>query len=231
MKRLVTVFLLLTVTAIIPTPPLFAQNPAAVITEISGTVELKISAAAAWVAAKTGDRINTETIISTGFKSTALIAIGDSIITVRPLTRLSMEELIRQNNEETINVKLRTGRVKVDVKPPAGGKTNFSVQSPSSTASVRGTAFNMNTTSITVTEGTVNFASSNYASQAVTVSAGESSMIDPDTGKALTPMKTAETAFALPLLPGETEGTGTGTRIRSQSSTGNLELEIEIKLR
>ena len=66
----------------------FAQS--GIIREISGTVEIKASGTASFVSANTGDRINEDTVISTSFKSTALVEVGSVLIAVRPLTRLTL---------------------------------------------------------------------------------------------------------------------------------------------
>jgi len=133
----------------------FAQN--GVIKEMAGEVELKAAGASVFTAAKTGDTIAPDTIVSTGFKSTAIITVGSSTITVRPLTRLSLTEIRAAAGSEKINVNLQTGRLRVDVKPPAGTTANFTVQSPSATASVRGTSFDIDTNNLTVNEGKVAF--------------------------------------------------------------------------
>jgi len=52
---------------------------------------------------------------------------------------------------------LQSGRVRVDVNPPAGSKASVSVSSPSATASVRGTSFYFDTMNVRVREGTVAF--------------------------------------------------------------------------
>jgi hypothetical protein len=183
----------------------FAQASEAVIREMTGTVELKANASAAWVAAKAGDRIGKDTIVSTSFKSTAVIAAGNSTIVVRPLTRLSLAELITQNETETVNVSLNTGRIRVDVNPPAGSRANFIVQTPSSTSSVRGTAFDMNTVNIQVHKGAVHYRAANgtFNNRSVIVNAGQESRIDTITNSAVPPMTAAETARGLPDLPGQ----------------------------
>jgi hypothetical protein len=184
---------------------LFAQNTEAVIKEMTGTVELKRSGSASWAAAKAGDRIGKDTIVSTGFKSMALLVVGNSTITVRPITRLSLAELMNQNETETINVNLATGRVRVDVNPPAGGRANLTVQTPSATASVRGTAFDMNTVNIQVQKGAVDYMAANgtFNNRPVTVTAGQESRIDTITNNAVHPITAAEAARNLPDLPGQ----------------------------
>ena len=147
--------ILLTVITLLCGAALFAQTGR--IKELAGTVELKHAGAAAFVPAKAGDAVPKDTIVSTGFKSSALIEAGSSVITVRPLTRLSFAELASSGGTETINVNLQTGRVRVDVNPPVGTRTVMSVRGPSATASVRGTSFEFDTYSITVLHGKVAF--------------------------------------------------------------------------
>jgi len=134
---------------------LFAQN--GVIKELSGTVELKPAGTSDFIPAKAGDPVAKDTIVSTGFKSSALIQMGSSLITARPLTRLSLAELSSSGGTEVINVSLQTGRVRVDVDPPAGTRTSMAVRGPSATASVRGTSFEFDTYSLNVLKGKVAF--------------------------------------------------------------------------
>jgi hypothetical protein len=219
MKQLV-IFVLLTLSAGV----ISAQNAEAVIKEMTGTVELKRSGSADWVAAKEGDRITKDTVVSTGFKSIAVIAAGNSTITVRPLTRLSLAELLTQNETETVNVSLNTGRIRVEVNPPAGGRANFTAQTPSSTASVRGTAFDMNTVNIQVLRGAVNYrAESGTLNRPVIVTAGQQSWIDTVTGSAVHPITAAEAMRTLPALPGQiaVQSSGNGARLEV---TGGLEM-------
>jgi hypothetical protein len=198
MKHLV-IFILFTLSAGL----ISAQNPEAVIREMTGTVELKSSGSSDWAAAKVGDRIVKDTIISTGFRSAAILTVGNSTITVRPITRLSLVELMNQNETETINVNLNTGRIKVAVNPPTGSKASFTVKTPTVTASVRGTKFNMNTTNLHVEEGSVNYrpVGGTFA-KPVIVNAGKESWIDTGTGSVVHPMAAAETVRSLPDLPG-----------------------------
>ena len=133
----------------------FAQN--GVIKEISGTVELKAAGASAFSPATAGAQVKADTVISTGFKSTALVEVGSAVIAVRPLTRLTLTEISASQGTETLNMNLQAGRVRVDVSPPAGAKASLSVSSPSATASVRGTSFYFDTMNVRVREGTVAF--------------------------------------------------------------------------
>jgi hypothetical protein len=64
-------------------------------------------------------------------------------------------------NAENVSLNLDTGRIRVDVSPPAGNLTNFTVRSPNATASVRGTSFEFDTVNISVDEGRVIFTGNN----------------------------------------------------------------------
>ena len=184
----------------------FSQNTGAgVISEITGTVELKHAGSSDFIAAKPGDTVAQNTVVSTGFKSSALITIGSSVITVRPLTRLTLGEITASSGTETINVSLQTGRVRVDVNPPAGTRANMTVQSPVATASVRGTSFEFDTQTVTVLNGTVAFQGS--SGKPKMVNAGSVSQVT-DNGRATDPAET----HAAELQPRALAGSETGFR-------------------
>jgi hypothetical protein len=191
MKKMTLIITLFCLTAV-----LFAQS--GVIRELTGEVSLKAAGSSSFRAASAGDTVDANTIVSTGFKSTALIAVGSSIIAVRPLTRLSLSELQSTAGTETLNVNLQVGRVKVDVNPPAGTRADFTIRGPTATASVRGTSFEFDTVNLSVSEGIVAFQGSNGA--VVPVSAGASSSVASADGKAADPVETT-TADLLPPAP------------------------------
>jgi hypothetical protein len=153
---------------------LFAQAPEAFIQELSGTVEVRLSESSQWVPAGEGMRLEQSSIISTGLQSSATIVIGRSKIMVRPLTRLTIEELSALQDTEQVELFLRAGKVRAEVTPPASGRTNFTVRSSQATNSVRGTAFEFDTMRVIVEEGRVWFVPSAGGSAAL-VRAGESS--------------------------------------------------------
>ena len=201
----------------------FAQS--GVIRELTGEVELKPAGASAFVPAVAGSPVALDTIVSTGFKSTAIIAVGSSVITVRPLTRLSLAEIQSTSGTENINVNLQAGRVKVDVKPPAGTRTNFTVQSPSATASVRGTGFEFDTFNLKVNEGKVAFQGKN--GMPMMVHAGRTSHVGRD-GNAVNPVETEKGSLEPPPVAGPETGGGTGGAL-SSSPEGELDLALSYK--
>jgi len=164
-----------------------------VIKELSGIVEIKRPGTAAFVPAKAGDALTRDTIVSTGFKSSALLTVGSSTIAVRPLTRLSLAELSESSGTETINVNLQAGRVRVDVTPPAGTKTNMTVRSPSTTASVRGTSFDLDTRTLSVNHGKVAFKGNKGGT--MIVNTGSTSKLG-NNGKVADPIETNTVALS-----------------------------------
>jgi hypothetical protein len=178
---------------------LFAQEAGeALIREISGTVEVKAPGAAAWAPASRGQALELGAFISTGFRSSALIAVGNSTLSVQPLTRLSLEELVRAGNAEKVDLNLRAGRVRANVRPPEGGTTEFTVRSPTATASVRGTIFEFNGTELRVAEGRVHL--SGDGRNGAFVGAGQLARTDTETGRTVGAAETAREALA-PVIP------------------------------
>ena len=151
-----------------------AQAPTARIQELSGTVEVRLPGSSQWVSASVGMDLEQSSVISTGLQSSATLLIGQSRIMVRPLTRLSIEELSTQQDTEQVGLFLRTGKVRAEVTPPQNGRTDFTLRSSQATNSVRGTTFEFDTVRLTVEEGRVWFAPSAGGSSAL-VRAGESS--------------------------------------------------------
>jgi hypothetical protein len=180
---------------------LYAQAPEAFIRELTGTVELKPAGQTEWIPAQTGDAIAGSTTLSTGFKSTALIVAGNSTLMVRPLTRLSLEELLSRDGTEILRVGLRTGRAQANIQPPVGGKIDFTIRTPMATASVRGTVFDIDPLSLRVREGSVRYEAAGTIRPAL-VKAGQNTWVDTNTGGALNPLTAAEASRALPALPG-----------------------------
>jgi len=182
----------------------YAQN--GVVKELSGTVELKPAGAAAFTPAVAGAQINADTVISTGFKSTALVEVGSAIIAIRPLTRLTLTEISASQGAETINMNLQAGRVRVDVNPPAGIKASLSVTSPTATASVRGTSFYFDTMSVSVLEGTVAF----KGNTGYTVQVGAGSFSTVSAYSVATVPQTNSSSGLVPSSPAGYDATTTG---------------------
>jgi hypothetical protein len=176
-------FTLLVICALAVLPAqIWAQD--AVIQELNGKVEIKVPGKD-WVNAVEGQTLENAAMISTGFKGTALIVLGNSLLTIRPLTRLTLEEIRERQSDggvnEKVNLEMQTGRVRADVNPPAGGKIDFTVRSPSATASVRGTVFEFDGKQLSVRRGKVALTGGDGAS--VYVSEGHQVATNVETGR------------------------------------------------
>jgi hypothetical protein len=182
-----------------------ASGGAAFFRDIRGTVETKAPGEAVWVKAAEGDRIENNTLISTGFNSTAVLVLGDSVLALHPVTRLSLEEIIRDGDGEQVRLYLRTGRIRADVKPPAGLNTDFTVRSPVVTASVRGTAFEFDAENLRVEEGRVVYSLAN--GRETSVAAGDTSYVDEPGGTLIRPFEAAAELLS-PALPVGSGSTG-----------------------
>ncbi|RKX76659.1 MAG: hypothetical protein DRP87_11250 [Spirochaetes bacterium] len=133
--------------------PGFTQQSAK-ITDITGKVELK-SAGADWLPARVGMEVSVGTIVSTGFNSSAVLDLGSSVINVKQLTRMTLEELIQKEGTINTSLFLRVGEVKANVKSVEGLTHDFTLKSSTSTASVRGTEFEYDGFVVKVVDGVV----------------------------------------------------------------------------
>jgi hypothetical protein len=199
----------------------YSQN--GVITEIVGDVEVKSTSASAFSRASVGTQITQDTIVSTGFRSTAVITIGSTTLTVRPLTRLTLAEIQSSSAEENLNIDLETGRVRVALKPPAGTKANTTVQTPSATASVRGTEGEIMDGNVEMDNGRIIFQGKDGLS-VVLSSEGSSSTLNPD-GGAITPsdVKTGGMTPSGPIGAGSSGESAPGA---ITNTTGNIGFDI-----
>jgi hypothetical protein len=131
----------------------------AVLGSVSGKVEIQNPGEQAWQTATDGMEVPLRATISTGFDGRAVLKLGASTVTVRPLTRLRIDELSTQNNVTKTNLAMPVGRIRAEVKSTDGTKNDFTVHSALSTAAVRGTGFETDGVHLTVFESFVAFLS------------------------------------------------------------------------
>jgi hypothetical protein len=170
MKRFALVLLLIA----LATLPAVAQITA-VVEDTTGKVEIRLPGSS-WQNARAGMQVPTGATISTGFNSEAVLAIGDSVLTVDALTRMALDELIQSEGLVKSSMNLNVGRVSANVQTAEGLNSDFQVKSPLSTASVRGTIFTFNGNTIEVNEGVVTI--TNSLGQTRRIVAGNSSTTD-----------------------------------------------------
>jgi hypothetical protein len=186
-----------------------AQTLEARFLEVTGTVETREASSGGWSRAAPGGLIGRNTVISTGLKSSAVIALGSSRLEVRPLTMLTLEELTQRGNAEETTLYLRTGRVRASVTPPTGRSVDFTVGSPTVTASVRGTSFEFDGRRLQVENGQVLLAGT--GGQRIYVAEAQQSYVDENNQNRIVPPFEAEAALLRPVIP-ELNSTGAGVR-------------------
>lgn len=170
MKKTIPALVLLIIFSI----PTFAAVQA-VVKETKGKVEIKLPLKK-WQPARRGMVVPKNALISTGFHSTAVISMGKTILQVKQLTRLKLEELIEKQGTVSTKLFLRVGKIRATVKSSSGLRQNFKLKSPVSTAAVRGTDFDYDGINLKVKEGVVQFF--NLLSQRRDIAAEEQSETD-----------------------------------------------------
>ena len=130
-----------------------------------------LGAQQAWVPVKAGMSLGLGTTISTGFNSTAVLELGSSVLQVKPLTRLRLNELVAREGTVTTDLFLQVGKIRAEVKSAEGLAQDFKVKSPVSTAAVRGTGFEYDGYELYVFEGTVTY--TNLTGQSRSYAPGE----------------------------------------------------------
>ena len=125
-----------------------------VVTYIKGKVEVQRNQN--WVTLNVGDTINKSEMISTGFQSEVKIKVMDSVLSLGPVTRISLQELSSTQEKDKINIYLNTGTIRTKVNHTDNKRVSCQVRTPIGVASVRGTDFSVDDSNIiSVFEGKV----------------------------------------------------------------------------
>lgn len=107
---------------------------------ITGEVELTPGAGGDPRPLSTGDRIEEQDRIYTGFDSTAELRFSDgTVVVVRELTDMKVGSFRVGDEAASTRLWLRAGEVDAHVRPLARGQNDFRIQTPTTTCSVRGT--------------------------------------------------------------------------------------------
>ncbi len=99
-----------------------------------------------WKALAPGDVLNKGAVIQTGFKSELTLQMKESVVTVGPLSRMTIEQLAEKQSKDDTRLYLDTGSLKANVKKTENRRVGFTVKSPVATASVRGTIIGVTNT-------------------------------------------------------------------------------------
>ncbi len=171
----------------------------AVFESVEGKVEYRAAAGSAWREASPGDAIPRGGSISTGFNSQAVIALGsDSVVTAKPLTRLTLEELLAKEGAVNTDLFLDVGGLRAEVNSSEGVEHDFTIRSTQSTASVRGTVIEGDGGSWQTERGTLVVSSS--MGQQVTVTKGQSTQVS-QSGPPAAPQAAKEKAVQVSTSP------------------------------
>ena len=111
----------------------------ATVTFVSGKVE--VQRGGKWVALQKGDTVSKSETISTGFQSEAKIKILESVMYLGPVTRITLEELSSTDKKDNVNVYLKTGTARSQVKHVDNKRVNYQVHTAVAVASCRGTGW------------------------------------------------------------------------------------------
>lgn len=178
--------------------PLCADSAAVV--SLKGKVEVNRNGS--WVALAENDTVAQGEVISTGFKSEAVLQYQGAVMQLGPLTRVTLETLASGVKKDTVSVYLNTGAVKSSVKKTENKRVNYTVRNPVAVASVRGTEFGfLSDGSIDCTEGAVVAYPGNWYD--ASVSGGESSDGQSSAGTAAGDIAPGAPAGAVVVLPGQ----------------------------
>ncbi len=178
------------------------------VVSVSGKVEVQTSDGT-WKALSEGDSISKGDVISTGFKSEAKFSIGDSVLSVGPLTRLTLEQLAANTNKDEARLFLTTGSVQADVNQTESKRIDFKVRSPAATASVRGTSFSFRADGkLTTSQGLVSKGPAE-SSKAEVEESSEATSFVPESGESTATTSTSKVSasYGIPVYAGQTSTT------------------------
>jgi hypothetical protein len=147
----------LAVAATLAALPAAAADITASVAKVTG--KCQIQKGTDWATLTVGQVLPVGATVSTGFRSELQLKIGPSTITVKPLSRLTVQDLVQSGSDVKTDLYLKVGKISAEVNKDESVATNqFKVGSPISTASVRGTAFTFDGVTLQVSRGMVDFA-------------------------------------------------------------------------
>jgi hypothetical protein len=118
-----------------------AQQLSATLARIVGEVSVR-HPGRDWTPAAAGQKLVSGDDVLTGADSEATIAFpgGDQVV-IRELTDLAIGTLLRESGRQKVRVLLKVGEIGAKIEPRRTLQPDFSIRTPTATASVRGTVF------------------------------------------------------------------------------------------
>lgn len=154
--------------------PSWGADIAVTVAKITGKAQLQKGAD--WVPLTPGQKLGSGDTVSTGFRSELLLQIGPSTVTVKALSRVTLQNLTQEGTSLKTDLYLKVGKVSAEVnKSESVQSQKFQVASPVATASVRGTAFSFDGTNLQVSRGLVDF--SDLRGNKVSIPVGEAARV------------------------------------------------------
>jgi hypothetical protein len=132
--------------------PLYAEKASVI--SVRGKAE--VSRDGKWVSLHADDTVAEGEVISTGFKSEAVLVYQGSTMKLGSLTRITLEKLAESDAGESVSVFLNTGAIRSKVTHEENRRVSYTVRNPVAVASVRGTEYDFTgSTRISCYEGAV----------------------------------------------------------------------------
>jgi hypothetical protein len=137
-----------------------ALGSSATLTLIGGSVSVRHGAGGTFVDGVDGEVLRPGDTVRTGAESRAVLTYFEgSTVTIEPGTELAIDAVSSQDSTTVVQMTQTIGRTWHVVTRLVNGNSKYEVKTPASTASVRGTAFTVETdgssTTVTTTDGTV----------------------------------------------------------------------------
>ena len=180
-----------------PPPPPGGDRPAAPkfkVTSIRNEAAFRVNAGD-WRPIKAGDEVTQDMELFTGVDSGMTVDMGDgSVFRLDELTQLLVDTIARSETRKDVAVRLVVGRVSAQIKKEQVVDTNFEIQTPTATTSVRGTVFSVfydpgtKASLVTVSEGAVAVMPKRAGGRELLVSAGREVEVTPSGTSALAPL-------------------------------------------
>ncbi len=140
------IFLIIIIIIAVATYVLFLKpdKPIAILNVEQGFVQVKTNND--WVQAQNGMEIKKNTLIKTSVNSKAsVIFFNNNIIRLDENTEISVNEMISKSTSDKISIYQNSGQTWTKIIKLSGVETDYEIQTPTTIASVRGTAFTTQT--------------------------------------------------------------------------------------
>ncbi|MBR4374653.1 MAG: FecR domain-containing protein [Treponema sp.] len=195
----------------------------AVVTKASGKAEVQDRLdPSKWLPLSAGTPLDKGAVIQTGFKSELELKIKGTTVTVAPLSRITLEQLVSKDNKDDTRIYLDTGSLKSNVKKTEDKAVGFKVRSPVATASVRGTVLEVKnkfrSTDVKTYEGSVAvWKSKNSGAKVASKAEDDAPAFIPSAGNSVDAITDGAPRGAFTVTQGQTAGFASNGNVTSAS--------------